>query len=162
MTRANKPLRLLAVDPTTRGIAWALLEGTDTLVDWGTPIARPPKNERSLGLVTELLDLCRPDVLVLEELEKGPLRTERVQFLLEAIEEVARVPVRRISRRQAYAALGPEVRTKYQCALALVERFPALTPWMPHERKPWMSEDNRMNIFDALALATAASLIKRP
>ena len=33
------------------------------------------------------------------------------------------------------------------------KRFPELAPRLPRSRKPWMSEDYRMSIFDAVALA---------
>jgi len=32
---------------------------------------------------------------------------------------------------------------------------PELTPRFPRFKKPWMSEDYRMSIFDAIAFATA-------
>jgi len=31
------------------------------------------------------------------------------------------------------------------------QRFPELAPRLPRFRKPWMSEDYRMSIFDAVA-----------
>jgi len=35
--------------------------------------------------------------------------------------------------------------------------FPELARFLPRERKPWMSEDERMRIFDAAALAWLAA-----
>ena len=43
--------------------------------------------------------------------------------------------------------------TKYQRAVALVSRFPELEARLPRQRKPWMTEDSRINIFDALGFA---------
>ena len=47
-----------------------------------------------------------------------------------------------------------------QAALAVfcqapIEQFPELAPRLPRFRKLWMSEDERMSIFDALSLALA-------
>ena len=42
---------------------------------------------------------------------------------------------------------------KQEIAIAIAERFPELAPRLPRFRKPWMSEDYRMSIFDAVALA---------
>ena len=42
---------------------------------------------------------------------------------------------------------------KQEIAIAIAERFPELAPRLPRSRKPWMSEDYRMSIFDAVALA---------
>ena len=36
-------------------------------------------------------------------------------------------------------------------------QFPELEKRLPRVRKPWMSEDERMSIFDAVALAIAHS-----
>jgi hypothetical protein len=43
------------------------------------------------------------------------------------------------------------VKTKEEIAAAIARRFPELLP-LPRHRKPWMSEDYRMNIFDAVAI----------
>jgi hypothetical protein len=38
----------------------------------------------------------------------------------------------------------------------IATRFPQLARSVPPERKPWMSEDSRMAIFDAAAFALAS------
>jgi hypothetical protein len=43
--------------------------------------------------------------------------------------------------------------TKNEIAEAIARRVPALHLYVPPARKPWMSEDARMGIFDAAALA---------
>jgi hypothetical protein len=44
--------------------------------------------------------------------------------------------------------------TKHLLAEIMAKRFPAqLGLQLPPKRKPWMSEDSRMSIFDAVALA---------
>jgi hypothetical protein len=40
-------------------------------------------------------------------------------------------------------------------AQAVAARFPELAPRLPPQRKPWMSEDCRMAIFDAAAFVLA-------
>jgi len=42
---------------------------------------------------------------------------------------------------------------KNRIAGVIAERLPELAPWQPPFRKPWMSEDERMSIFDAVAFA---------
>ncbi len=37
-------------------------------------------------------------------------------------------------------------------ARAIAEQFPELVPRVPPVRKPWMSEDYRMSMFDAVGL----------
>ena len=48
------------------------------------------------------------------------------------------------------------IRNKNQMAQFVVARLPELGRYLPPERKPWMSEDNRMAIFDAAAFALAS------
>ena len=46
--------------------------------------------------------------------------------------------------------------TKHALAVLLAARFPKeLQTRLPPKRRPWMSEDYRMGIFDAVALAVA-------
>jgi hypothetical protein len=37
--------------------------------------------------------------------------------------------------------------------MTIAKRMPAFEPFQPAPRKPWQSEDARMGIFDAAALA---------
>jgi hypothetical protein len=46
--------------------------------------------------------------------------------------------------------------TKHALAEIIAKRFPGeLASRLPPKRKPWMSEDYRMSIFDAVALVLA-------
>jgi len=47
--------------------------------------------------------------------------------------------------------------TKQEIAVGITKRFPKLRPRLPRFRKPWMSEDYRMSIFDAVGLALTFS-----
>ena len=40
MSRLSHNCRVLAVQPTSKGLGFAVLEGTDRLIDWGTRDAR--------------------------------------------------------------------------------------------------------------------------
>jgi hypothetical protein len=53
--------------------------------------------------------------------------------------------------KQAFSKSGTS--TKQEIALDIVNRFHDLAPRLPRFRKPWMSEDYRMSIFDAVGLA---------
>ncbi len=44
---------------------------------------------------------------------------------------------------------------KQSLAEAIARHMPAFERYLPPPRKPWMSEDSRMNLFDAAALALA-------
>ena len=52
---------------------------------------------------------------------------------------------------------GAEKANKETIAAKVAERFPELRPYLPPPRKPWMSEDERMNVFDAVGLGLATT-----
>jgi Holliday junction resolvasome RuvABC endonuclease subunit len=159
MSRAyTKDIRVLAIDPSTRGFGFAVLEGTDRLVDWGVKETKTDKNKRSLRLISELIEQYEPSVVVVEDYTgKGSRRCRRAAQLIDGISTLAlnrKVKVKRFSKaevKQAFAESG--ARTKYEIAVAISKRFPELAPRLPRFRKPWMSEDYRMSIFDAVGFA---------
>src|SRR5437773_8565947 len=91
MSRAyTKDIRVLAIDPSTRGFGFAVLEGPDRLVDWGVKETKTDKNRRSLKLISNLIEQYEPGVLVLEDYAgKGSRRCERVTGLIDEIRELA-------------------------------------------------------------------------
>jgi Holliday junction resolvasome RuvABC endonuclease subunit len=150
--------RVLAIDPSTRGFGYAVFEGPDQLIDWGVKETKTEKNKSALKHVAELLDRYQPSVIVVEDYAaKGSRRCPRIQKLINDTSKLAskrKVKVRSFSRakvKQAFFESG--ARNKYEIAAAIGKRFPELAPRLPRFRKPWMSEDYRMSIFDAVALA---------
>jgi len=150
---------VLAVFPSTRGFGYALFEGPEVLVDWGIKTVRGgKKNDASLRRIQELLDLYRPDTLIVEDYKgAGSRRAERIQKLIDAAIGLAtkqRIVSQSFSRadiRTCFSHRG--ALSKRQIAETLAREFPELGPRLPPLRKIWMSEDARMNIFDAAALA---------
>jgi len=149
--------RVLAIDPTSRGFGFAVLEGPERLIDWGVKEARVRKKSKFLRQLDALLTHYQPDALVVEDhASRGARRCARIQALLRAANgraAIRKVKIRSLSRaavRRAFASAS--ARTKQQIALAIANHFPELTPRIPPPRKPWMSEDYRMSIFDAVAL----------
>jgi transcriptional regulator with XRE-family HTH domain len=163
LAKRTAPERILIllnnVDPTHRGFGYAIFEGPQ-LIDWGVRHVQSAKNKASLVAAGELISRYRPRIVVLEDVAaKGCRRCRRVRVLVEALELYARsrgLTVRKISQarvRKAFSALG--VQNKDQMARFIAARFPELAHHVPRERKPWMSEDSRMAIFDAAAYALA-------
>ena len=152
--------RLLAIDPTTRGFAYASFEGPRRLIDWGSVQVRGDKRTGSLVRAGELMDRLRVAVLVVED-PKDPRsrRATRVRQLLFAMEREAKrrgVSIRRISREEVRRAFRSSGTTKHEIALRIAEDLPELAPRLPRKRKPWESEAERMSIFDAAAFALTA------
>jgi len=148
---------LLAIDPTSRGFAFVVLEAPAFLVDWGSKTF-PASNRNLLYRVDELLSRYKPDALLLEDLAAdGARRRKRARREIESIEHRARkrgVRVERVSRVAVLDTFAPE-KSKYEAALRLAEIFPVLANRLPRKRNTWRPEEARMNVFDALGIAAA-------
>jgi Holliday junction resolvasome RuvABC endonuclease subunit len=160
ITTHTKEKRALAIDPTTKGFGFAVLEGPAMLIDWGVKHASGERNGGCLKQARELIRRYQPDVLIVEHTAaRGAHRCSRVRQLIEDLIALAsdrRVRTKRVSRRRAQRCFSKTASaTKRQIAVALTERFPELEPHLPPVRKPWMSEDERMGIFDSVAFAWA-------
>jgi hypothetical protein len=159
-----KHFRVLAISPSTRGFGFAVLEGEQTLVDWGVKHVGADKNARCLAKVKEMLVHYRPDAMVLQDhSRKDSRRSIRIRTLSRQIIALAskqKVGLVRISRDQVEGIFAPNGKgTKHARAELLSARFPEeLGSRLPPKRRPWMSEDYRMHIFDAVALALALRL----
>jgi hypothetical protein len=148
---------ILAIDPTSRGFAFAVLEAPAFLVDWGERII-PAKTGGLLRKVDELLSRYEPTLLVVEDLAvPGARRRKRASKEIRSIELLALkqgLAVERISRLGVIETFAPR-RNKFELALRLAEIFPALAERLPRKRRAWTTEDARTNIFDALGFAAA-------
>jgi Holliday junction resolvasome RuvABC endonuclease subunit len=156
--------RVLAIDPTSRGFGFAVLEGPHELIDWGlkaTDVRARDANRWCLRQIVDLTRLYEPETFVVEDAAaRGARRGQRVTRLMRTACMVVRqngVKVRSIARKNvARSVMHERALTKYKVAAAIADRFPELAPRLPPVRKPWMSADARMAIFTAVALAVAA------
>lgn len=149
------PYRILAIDPTSRGFAFVVLEDSAFLVDWGERIV-PAKSGDLLRKVDELLSRYEPTLLVIEDLAvPGARRRKRASKEIRSVELLAQkrgLAMKRVSR----LAVRDTAKSKFEVALRLTEIFPVLAERLPRKRKTWTTEDARMNIFDALGFAATA------
>lgn len=150
---------VLAIYPTTSGIAFALMKSPLAPIDWGIKGAQSPnKNALMLERVAALLHANQPDVVLLEDPTSPRLRrAPRIERLTRAIETLARdeaIDVHRYPRsavQECFSQFG--ARTRYEIAVTIATRISAFERFLPPRRKLWMSEDARMGIFRAAALA---------
>jgi 5S rRNA maturation endonuclease (ribonuclease M5) len=152
--------RVLSVDPTSRGLGYIVMEGQRTLIDWGVKVTRGKKKSETVATVAKLIRHYRPHVLISEDCDiKGSRRCERIRYLLADICGAAteeRVRNTKVSTRKVKEVFSAfRANTKHQIAHAIAAQLPELAPRLPRYRKPWMSEDYRMAIFDAAAFALA-------
>ena len=157
----NKPVRILAVAPLSRGLGYVVMEGPTRLVACGNKAILRNKNAGSLAWVEKFIKFYQPDVLVLSDVTAADTRrAARIKTLHRKIVAWAgkqQLKVRLISVTQVRGKLlGDAKGTKFAVAQTLAEKFPVeLASRLPPKRRPWMSEDPRMDIFDAVGLAVA-------
>src|ERR1700676_709787 len=150
---------IFAIHLQTRGFAYVLFDESLIPIDWGVfDPGGAGKKCRCLIRINSLLELHTPDVLVLQDMsERGTRRARRIRELNRRAAELADqrgVRVKTYSRAQVieyFAELGAV--TKHKIAEAIAKHIPALDYYVPPARKRWMTENARMGIFDAAALA---------
>src|SRR5882762_9400337 len=99
--RAIRDTRILAIDPSTRGFGFVVLEGPSRLIDWGVKETKTDKNKRSLKLIANLIEQYGPAAIVVEDYAgKGSRRCRRAAELIDGISTLALngVKVKRFSR----------------------------------------------------------------
>jgi hypothetical protein len=152
--------RMLALDITPKGIAFAVFEGRGRLYDSGVTYVSEPSKHAYVEKAEHLLLTYLPYVLVMEDtkgegFKKGP-RTESVIKRLELLAMSKTLPVVKVARTDVLRAFG--TKNKYQTAEAIARIYPVLEDRLPHHRKPWESETDRVNVFDAVSFALTSFL----
>lgn len=158
MTRQRYNL-VLSVHATARGLAYVLFEGEANPVDWGRAECRGPlKNHLCIDRFIGLIELHCPDVVILQDhddlIRRRSNRAGQLAWAFAAHAEGHGIPFVTRSRRDvltAFAHLCPC--TKQAIVKEIIEMIPVFAQHTPRIRKPWMSEDARMGLFDAAALA---------
>jgi hypothetical protein len=147
----------LGLYPATHGFGWILFEGPLSPHDWGTAVTRSNKNAASLARIKRIFDRYSPGIVVLEEYDREPLvRDRRIRELCRGIASIADergIELHTYSRaevRACFANVG--ARTRQDIAQAIVSRIDALRARKPPVRRAWMSQDDRMSLFNAAAV----------
>jgi hypothetical protein len=159
MRPAKRHQITLAIYFGTRGLSFVLFEGTLSPYDWGVFEVRGPRKEaKCQRKVMRLFDRYEIDILVLQDTgPEGTRRASRLTNLNAAVEAVGRqhgVPVFKYSRADVYATFASAgFSNKQTLAEVIAKHIPGFERHVPPPRKPWKSEDARMALFDAAALA---------
>ena len=161
------PFRILSIALTTGGFGYAVVEGENSLIVYGRKKFEDDKNIRSLVFIKKMIARYRPDILVLYDVNaKGIHRQARIRGLDRQVVKLAirqNLKTTKISGIEVRSLLlGDPKGTKHDVAEHLAKQFPdELVARMPPKRKWWNSEDGRMDIFDAVALAVSLRLNER-
>jgi Holliday junction resolvasome RuvABC endonuclease subunit len=125
-------------------------------VDWGVKEATQGKRSEIFDKFEKLLAFYAPATVVIEQSEaskRGVVAKSRNNEFADVAKKHG-IAVHRYPRSAVQDVFAQfNARTKYEIAKTICTWLPALAPRMPPYRRPWMSEDYRMGIFDAFALA---------
>lgn len=160
----DKRVRILAIDPFSRGIGYSVIEGPSRLVDWGIKSTRGGNHAAVIQKVEKLIHLMKPTVVLLEDIKHGSCRRRaRMRKLIQQIS-------RKVEQRGFQVISIPRARvlepfsrfnasSKVSMARIIASQYPELEDILPPDRKPWMTEDPRINVFDAIAMIWCLSRI---
>lgn len=155
--------RVLSLDPSRKGFGYIVLESGLRLVDWGVAQVYSNSEEGVLVRVESIVDRYRPVLIVVEDIEDSKQRRRAVDRI-EFVRKYARqrgIVVDAVSRAMVRRAFKETGGSKHGIATAITREFPELEQRLPPVRKPWMSEDERMSIFDAFSFALSSVMVKQ-
>lgn len=150
-------IRVLGLASTTRGFAFAVLEGPDGLVDWGIRRTAPTRDAMERAL-RPILRAGQPSLLAIRDV-KGSLKRRRGQLFFDVVKDIAEdreIHLNELSKAEIQALSHSERQAKWDVALAMSLSFPEIARRLPPRRKPWQSEDDRIGLFLAVAAGVAA------
>ncbi|WP_374652278.1 hypothetical protein [Dongia sp.] len=150
---------ILSLYATTAGFAFAMFEGPLSPFDWGVKrFDRKKRNADTLKAMIGLIERYKPQAIIIEDaIAIDSRRVARIRRLYNGLivwAEAHGIAVHRYGRsqiRQTFARFGGT--TKDDIALIIAKTIPSFEHRRPPLRQPWMSEDARMWLFDAVALA---------
>ena len=155
---ASKQIRVLAIALTARGFGYCVMEN-HAILECGNKGVKGNRNLQSASKIEKLLKQFLPSVLVLQDVNAtGCRRARRIKTLHRQIIELAasrKIKVSLFSAKSLRIALVGDIKgTKHEMAKILAEKYSIeLAEKLPKKRRPWESEDGRMDLFEAVALA---------
>lgn len=161
MTVSPNIIKVLALEPSTKGISFAAFGKNGDLVDWGGREARIAKNARCRLEARIMARGFGPALIVIEDGDApGSTRRARIRELLRALAQdltdegyaVSRLPRRRV--REYFCRYS--VSSKEDLINALCHVYPQLSERRPTPRRAWQSEPYSYPLFEAAALGVTA------
>jgi hypothetical protein len=161
MNQTPNQFRIMAVSLSSRGFGYVVMEGNNLLIAYGNMALKKDRNVRSLAHIERIIARNMPDSLVLQDVNaKGTRRAPRIKELNQKVMALAKkhkIKVVKISQRELrITLLSNEDATRHEMAVLLAKQFPEeLASLLPPKRRPWTSEDARMDTFEAVGLVVA-------
>jgi hypothetical protein len=145
--------RILALSLDWQGFGFAVFDGPNDLLDFGTRNFRRKVKIPLEAKILLLLDANQPDVLVMAT-PTTPAR-KKIAAKIARGAKAEKIPLVFVSGADIRKALAPVGKSKYQIAHAIAERYPELQFRLPSPRKSYQSEKFGITIFEAAAAGFA-------
>lgn len=149
-------VRILGIAATIRGFAYALTEGPGCLVD--VSIRRPPARRADVAkVITSLIASGRPLFVAFGATKSR--RGTREHLLDEVLTDVCGkrgVMILRITHNQLSALTTLSEPSKWDIADEVARHFPEIAYRLPRRPSLWEAEDDRIGLFQSVAVASAA------
>ena len=155
---SRRGARILGIHPYRRGFGFAVIEDF-TLLDWGLARVRSKTRDDFVMRIEALVDQYRVTGFAVEDGSNRRRSTNSLAKVAAAIEYSvsAGLTCTRLSRRAVFEVFGFEAaEPNHLVNVLLADYFPDLTPLLPPRRRFFENEDERVNVFRAVALAAAA------
>jgi Holliday junction resolvasome RuvABC endonuclease subunit len=155
----SKQVRIFGVALTARGFGYCVMED-EVMLEYGRRGAKGNKNAQVVSKIEKLMNQFLPSVLVLQEVNAAKYRRahriKELQRQVVGLAEKHKCKVTFFSGTQLrIKLLGDAEGTKHEMAKMLARKFPAeLGNRLPPIRRAWDNEDCRMDMFDAVGLAS--------
>jgi len=164
----KKTKKLLAIDPGTKHLGFALLEGS-ALIHFGVKTISEGKPSQTCliqgkRVVSRMIEDFNPHVLIVEKTYFGNNKdSQTLNLFTEQIRRIGvkkRITVQKIATNSVRKIVcGNGEATKDDVAKAMVLKYPELRPYLTSDRR-WKEEYYR-NMFDAVALGVASARINQ-
>lgn len=153
----NEKQTVLALHPNTNGVAYALFNNPDELVEYGVGSVRPINNTVSIKKIRKYLEYFKPSIVLVRGIEDRKHKSKRIEKLISSIcieAEKQNLEVHLFTRSQIKETFVQfNVFSKYQISKKIIEWFPPLVAFAYPKRKRWMTENHNAGLFDAISLA---------
>lgn len=153
--------RVLAIYLTYRGFGFTIFDDQNTILDWGHASVDFQDPEIFKKRLTAFIEYNQVERVLSYSGYRRPTRIQKNISSLESICKSKNVKCRIIPKVEVlslFETLG--AKSKYERARLVASLISDLAHKLPQPRKPWMSEDLRMSIFDSACLAFTFYLFK--
>lgn len=159
MTASRHKELVLGLYPFTRGVAFAAFHSPLSPVDWGLKVVRAgAKDNLSVEVTKALILRLQPDVIVLGDCStrrsRPPSDLEKLQRRITKYARSQVIDVHIFDKADIQDCFkGVKAATRYEIAKAIASQVDALSHRLPPVPRPWDSQNQRLGLFDAAALA---------